>query len=330
MVLPFFIATYTTPGGSQGIYRSALDLETGALEAPLLAAATPNPSYLALSPDGSSLACVNEQSPGTLTLFKIGAEFRLSQRATIALTGQGPCFVQFAPDGQSLLTASYGSGDFETVALDGRTLWKWSAAATSSPAAHAHCLKSLPGTPWSFGTDLGQNLVISFRNGIMVHQHTLQAGSPRHFAFNPTENCLYVGSEYGSSITVLQLDRESGSLAESQTVSTLPARFQGENSTAEVLTHPSGKWLYVSNRGHDSIACFPIHGDGSLGGPAITQIGVQTPRGLAIDPTGAYLLAAGQSDGKIVSLKIDPINGIPAASGPMIKVSKPVHMLFGP
>lgn len=328
LAIPFFIATYTAPNGSQGIYKSTLDLETGALSQPILAAATPNPSYLAISPDRRWIACVNEQNPGQMTLFSLSPEDELHDPRVLPLQGKGPCFLQFLPDSQSLLAASYGSGDFECVSLAGKPLWGWNNVQAGQSPPHAHCLQPLPNSPFAVGTDLGRDLVLTFRDGRPVQAHVLAAGSPRHFAFDPTGKRLYVGSEHGNSVTTLEIDRESGAMTETQTLSTLPMDFQGNNTTAEVLLHPSGKWLYVSNRGHDSIACFPRLPNGVLAKPSIATIAAKTPRGMAIDPSGRYLLVAGQENGIVTSLKIDGSTGLPSPTGFEIKLSKPVHMLF--
>src|SRR5262249_6342253 len=152
---------------------------------------------------------------------------------------------------------------------------------------------------------------------------------PRHFAFHPTGHFAYVINEMQSTVTAFSYDASRGALKELQTVSTLPVDFKGENSTAEVQVHPSAKFLYSSNRGHDSIAIFAVDvakGTLRLVGHQSTQ--GKTPRNFGIDPTGRYLLAANQDSGTVVSFRIDLQTGRLSPTGQVVEVPSPVCVKF--
>ena len=333
MILPFFIGTYTSPTGSQGIYQSTLNLQTGELTTPILAAKTENPSYLALHPRGPNLVCVNESAQGAVTSYSISTDLKLTYPNITKLNGSGPCYISFISDGLQIYTASYGSGDYEEVNVAG-VPWSYNNNAEGEPPARAHSICTHPTLPFLFATDLGRNQLLSwtFESPTPTKSQVTNflAGSPRHMAFSKSGNTLYVNSENNSSVTAMQINPVTGELTAFQTISTLPPDTTTKNTTAEILIHPNGKFLYVSNRGHNSIATFTINGNETLATPTITQIEAQSPRGLAIDPAGNYLLAAGQTNDIIISLKLDQKTGTPSPTGHKITLSKPVHMVFVP
>jgi 6-phosphogluconolactonase len=137
---------------------------------------------------------------------------------------------------------------------------------------------------------------------------TPKGTGPRHLVFHPSRPVAYVANEQGGSVTSYQFDAKAGTLQPLQTVSTLPADFRGTNACAEIRVHPSGKFLYVSNRGHDSIACFALDGQGKVAalGQEPTE---KTPRSFDLDPSGKYLLAAGESSGKLAAYRVDGTSG---------------------
>ncbi len=160
---------------------------------------------------------------------------------------------------------------------------------------------------------------------------TTPGDGPRHLAFHPEGRYLYVNNEMGLSVSVFERDATSGALTFIQEVSVLPAgAFVKGATTAEIVCHPSGKWLYVSERGEDKIILFTIGEDGKLKRVASLSAGVKCPRGFAIDPTGHWLICAGQEDHKIVVLKIDQTTGMLEATDQEASVGTPVSVLFAP
>jgi len=151
---------------------------------------------------------------------------------------------------------------------------------------------------------------------------------PRHFAFHPKGKFAYVVNEMGSRVTAFSYDASRGALQEVQTTSTLPKDFSGEDNSAEIEVDARGRFLYASNRGHDSIAVFSIGKDGKLTLVENAPTKGKTPRNFKIDPTGAYLLAANQNSDNIVQFRIDRNNGRLTPTGKTIEVSKPVSLVF--
>lgn len=323
MILPFFIGTYTSPDGSQGIYQSTLNLESGALSESFLAAETPNPSYLIIREN--KLIAANEINRGQITEFTLTSEQKLAAPIVHKFPGGGPCHISRATKGNELYTAAYGSGDFNALSPTGQILWSHNNNMTDQPSARAHCIKPHPTLPFVFATDLGRNQILTFQQGRLIA--TTSSESPRHFIFSQSGTTLYVNSENASSVTAYRISSDSGTLTEIQTLASISENAP-KNTTAEILLHPSGKTLYISNRGDNSIATFSINSDETLAQIAITKTEAETPRGLAIDPTGKFLIAAGQTNNLITSLRLDPINGIPSPTSFQVSAPRPVHIVF--
>jgi 6-phosphogluconolactonase len=205
---------------------------------------------------------------------------------------------------------------------------------------HAHCVTLDSTNRFAFAADLGLDRVLIYRydpDAGSITPNTPPAGEvppgsgPRHFAFHPNGRTAYVINELTSTVTTFRYTAATGALEPLQTLSTLPADFTRSNSTAEVMVHPSGKFLYGSNRGHNSIALFTIDTESGLltaAGHEPTQ--GRTPRNFTIDPTGTYLLAANQESHSVVVFKIDPTTGRLTATGPPVEVFSPVCIEFVP
>ncbi len=205
---------------------------------------------------------------------------------------------------------------------------------------HAHEALLSPDNRYVLVPDLGIDQVLVYRLAAANATLTLNdvgsakvmpGSGPRHLAFAPHARCVYVLNELASTVIAFAWDSKAGRLRELQTVSTLPKGFQGPNNSAEIAVHPSGRFLYASNRGHDSIALFTIDGRRGTLTP-IEQASTQgkTPRNFAIDPTGAYLLAANQDSNDIVVFRIDPQTGRLSPFGSTLEVPSPVCILFVP
>ena len=351
-----YIGTYTR-GGSEGIYVSRLDLATGKLRPAELAAETANPSFVAIHPSRPLVYAVGEM--GSFQGKKTGAVSAFAMdRATGKLTllnqqssqGMGPCHVTVDPSGRCVLVANYGGGSIACLPIgrDGRLGEATSAIQHEGSSVdpqrqqrpHAHSMNLDVAGHFAFAADLGLDKILIYRLDAAQGKLTpndppwarLAPGSgPRHFAFHPTGRYAYVINELSSTVTAFRYDAECGRLTPLQTISTLPDGFDERNSTAEVQVHPSGKYLYGSNRGHDSIACFAI--DAATG--KLTAIGHEptqgkTPRSFGIDPTGRYLLAANQSTDNVVVLRIDAATGVLRPTGHGLDVSMPVCIKFLP
>lgn len=344
-----YVGTYT--GKSKGIYLGALDLRTGELTVSGVAAKSTNPSFLALHPSHRFLYAVNEVDNvtgfkgGTVSAFAVdpqtGALTFLNQQGS---RGMAPTHLAVDPSGKNVLVANYNSGSVAVlpIAADGSL-----GAATGfaqhhgssvnksrQSGPHAHCVALAPDNRFAFVADLGLDEVLIYQFDPV--QGTITPNAPpfgavppgsgsRHLAFHPDGRFAYVINELTSTITAFSYDAATGALQPQQTISTLPDGYKKTNSTAEVRVHPSGKYLYGSNRGHDSIAIFSI--DPATG--LLTLLGHQptggkTPRSFSIDPTGAYLLAANQDSDTITRFHIDPQTGLLAPIGKPVAVPTPV------
>lgn len=345
-----YVGTYTG-GKSQGIYRFSLDRATGKLTPAGVVPATNNPSFLAIHPNRRFLYAVNEtgnfngQKSGAVSAFAIDAQTGnltlLNQQPS---RGDGPCHLAVDKSGKSVLVANYGGGSVAAlpVGADGKlgpaTAFIQHAGSSVNPrrqeGPHAHCILLDRDNRLAFSADLGLDKILIYRfdpaRGTLVAHSppaaTVAPGSgPRHFAFHPNSRFAYVINELLSTVTAFRYDSRKGVLETLQTISTLPPGFSGNNSTAEIAVHPSGKFLYGSNRGHDSIAIFAV--DSSSG--RLTLVGHEptqgkTPRNFAVDPSGSYLLAANQDSDSVVVFRIDPATGKLRPTGQSVEVPMPV------
>ncbi len=345
-----YIGTYTGEK-SKGIYLSQLEPATGALSPAEVAAEVTSPSFLAIHPSRKFVYAVSEVSEsggkptGAVVAFavdpKSGKLKMLNQQSS---QGAGPCHLVVDATGKNVLVANYGSGSCAALPIleDGK-LGEATAAIQhmgksvkpNQQSPHAHSINLDAANRFAFVADLGLDKILVYKfdagKGSLTANDPpaaeLAPGSgPRHFAFHPTGKYAYVINEISLTVTAFNYDPSRGSLQEIQTISTLPEGFKGNNlSTAEVVVHPSGKFVYGSNRGHDSIVIYTV--DASTG--KLTYVGNQstggkTPRNFAIDPTGAWLLAENQGSGTIVVLQIDQKTGELKPTAHKLEVSSPV------
>ncbi len=354
-----YVGTYTR-APSKGIYAYRFKGATGEV-APIaiatagLAAETENPSFLAVHPNQRFLYAVNEISRyegrdgGSVSAFSID---RVSGTLTllnrVASRGGGPCHVSIDRSGKWLFAANYGGGSVAAFPVhDDGTLGEASAflqhAGASANKArqsgpHAHGAVVSPDNRFVLVPDLGLDRVFTYRldpvaGGLAPSEPGFAAiapgSGPRHVAFRPDGKFAYVLKEMLSAVVAFRYDARRGTLAELQTLSTLPEGFSGESSGAEIATHPSGRFLYASNRGHDSIAIFRIDAaKGTL--TPVDRVSTQgkTPRGFAIDPSGRFLIAANQNSGTLVIFRIDQATGALTATETAVQVPFPVSVVF--
>lgn len=338
---------------NDGIYLLELDRSSGKLKKIGGTSGIQNPSFLAIHPNKKFLYAVCEvaeidgKRTGAVAGFRIEQDGSLKPLNRQSSEGQGPCHLVVDKAGKNVLAANYGGGSVCCLPIgsDGHLA---SASAFiqhhgksvdpgRQEAPHAHSVNLDPANHFAFVADLGLDQVL-------VYQFDAEKGSlkpndppfakvksgsgPRHFAFHPSGRFAFVINEMASTITAFSYDDAKGVLTEVQTVSTLPEEVKG-NSTAEVQVHPSGKFVYGSNRGHNSIAAFAVdEKSGRLTPIGHQSTGGKTPRNFGIEPSGKFLLAANQDSDNIVVLAIDAESGKLSATGNEIKIPKPVCVKF--
>ncbi len=349
-----YIGTYTG-ARSQGIYLARFDPASGRLSAPKLAAKASNPSFLAIHPNRRFLYAVSEtgnfggKPGGAVGAYSIEAETgRLTLLNQQSSGGAGPCHLALDRTGKWLLTANYGSGSVALLPVQADGALGEPAATIQHQGSsinlqrqegpHAHFITVDPADHFVLACDLGLDKVLVYRlaplKGALVLNDPPSAAlkasaGPRHLAFHPNGRLVFVISEMGSSLTSFAYDAAGGTLKEVETVSTLPASFSGNSSGAEVQVHPNGKFVYGSNRGHDSIVAFavdPASGRLSLVGHQFTQ--GRTPRHFALDPTGHWLLAENQDSDSIVVFQVDAETGRLSPARQQVRVGSPVCIQF--
>lgn len=351
-----YIGTYTGPA-SRGIYQTTLDAATGQLVPPQLAAEIVSPSFVAIHPNQKYLYAVSEtadfdgKKTGAVTAFSIdestGALKVLNQQAS---EGMHPCHLVVDATGKNVLVANYSSGTVAVLPIDVNSGRVSKASSTiqhtgssvnkqRQEGPHAHSINLDAANRFAFAADLGLDKVLIYKFDPAAGTLTandpaagvLAPGSgPRHLAFHPSGKYVYVNNEMTSGITAFNYDAAKGSLTEIHTLSTLPGEVPG-NSTAETVVHPSGNSVYVSNRGHNSIAVFACDpATGRLTAKGHTPTGGKTPRNFNVDPTGTFLLAANQESGDVTVFRIDPATGGLTPTGTKIEVGSPVCIRFLP
>lgn len=344
-----------TSGDSQGIYVATLDEATGALSPPRLAAAIGNPGFLAMHPSKPLVYSVaaGKAADGSwkeeVAAFAVQDDGRLALLNTRPSGGNGPCHVAVDASGRVLLLANYNGGNVLSFPLgsDGRlgpaasTVQHHGSSvnAQRQKEPHPHGIYPDPTQTRAYVPDLGLDKVVIYRldaaSGRLSHNTpeyatTEAGGGPRHMAFHPNGRYAYVNLELTSRVAAYRVDAATGALEGFQVLSSLPTGAQAEgNSTAETLVHPNGRFLYVSNRGHDSIAVFAIDPqDGSLRFIEATSTGGRTPRSFGLVPGGRFLVAANQNSGNVTVFRIDSERGTLSSTGREVAIDRPTHVRF--
>jgi 6-phosphogluconolactonase len=348
-----YVGGYTGPD-SKGIHAFRYDTTHAALEPLGTLAEMQRPSFLALSPDRRFLYAVSElgndaKSEGYVYAFAIDhATGKLTFLNRQSSGGGGACHLVVDKTGKVLLVANYGSGSAASFLLkpDGSIGARVSKIQFegSGPNAerqggpHAHAVVLSPDNRFLFVPDLGADRIrtLSFdpSTGTLTQKADVvvkPGAGPRHFTFSPNGHFAYLICEMGSLVVAYSYNASSGLLTEIQSASSLPDGFSGVNNSAEIETDPSGKALYASNRGHDSIAVFAIDpATGKLTRQQVESTQARTPRNFTLDPTQKRLLAAGQDSNKIVIFDRDPLTGKLTPAGKTVDSPAPVCLLFTP
>jgi 6-phosphogluconolactonase len=356
-----WFGTYTGgPANSEGIYVSRFDAATGKLTAPVLAAAAKNPSFVALHPTLPVMYAVSEVADAdgkptgaVLALAIDEATGTLSKKNHQSSGGGGPCHVSVDRTGRVALAANYGGGSAICFGLTADGSLEPVVAGTPGgfiqhegtgpnpqrqEKPHGHSINPTADSRFAVTCDLGADRV--FVHALDVGKATLAphgfgrgtpGGGPRHFAFHPGGRFGYAVNELDRTVTAFAFDPQAGTLTEVQTVSTLPADVTDTKgfSTAEIVAHPGGTFLYASNRGHDSIAMYAVdRGNGRLTFLGAEPIRGKTPRNFVVDPTGKFLLAAGQNSHTVTVFAIDGETGRLSFTGQSLDVPSPVCIRF--
>jgi len=284
---------------------------------------------------------------GTVSAFRIEPSGALTLINRASSVGDGPCHVAVAPSGKHVAVANYGGGSTallpidDTGALGEASAFIQHEGSSVNPkrqeGPHAHSVTFDPSGKYLVVADLGIDKLLIY--GYDVTKGTLTpndapaalkpGAGPRHTKFHPTLPHLYSVNELDSTVTAFTFDTATGATKEFQTIETLPSDYTGTSTTAEIRVHPSGKFVYASNRGHDSISVFAVEREkGTLSLKGQTPTAGSTPRNFNIDPSGKYLVAANQNSDTIATFSIDQTTGALTLLGEPISVPAPVCVLF--
>ncbi len=343
-----YVGTFTSEG-AEGIYQCSFNASTGELSQVSVFKGVDNPGFLRKSPDGKFLYVVTrapvtvDPAGGSVAAYRIGLQGNLEFLNKQSSQGRDPCYVDVSPDGKWVAIANYGGGSVAIypVNQDGSlkpasSLVKHEGSGphpTRQKAPYAHSIRFSKDGKTLYAADLGTDQLLVYQLDEVTGMISpsvqpfvaLPPGSgPRHFEFSSDEKFCYVANELNSTVSVVE--RKSGRWTVTETLSTLPSEFTGDSFCADIHLSADGKFVYVSNRGHQSIAVFGRNSNGSL--TAITHVNVQGdwPRNFTIDPSGKYMLVANQRSHNIAVFELR--NGVPVYTGKDIKLPAPVCLAF--
>jgi 6-phosphogluconolactonase len=340
--LRLYIGTYTSKG-SQGIYQTAFNAETGELMEAVPAAASDDPSFLAISPDGAFVFAVSEVNGGSIRSFS-REDSTLNFISEASSGGIHPCHVAVDKTGKWVFAGNYTSGSLAVLPVlknggvgEPVQVIQHKGSGPNKDrqgGPHVHSVNVSPDNKTIFVPDLGIDKVMVYAfdktTGQLTpgnHMEVTPGSGPRHFTFHPNGKFAYVVQEMSGTVTLFNYIK--GGLEKVEEYSTLPESFEGDNSSADIHISPDGKFLYASNRFIDNIAAFSIDPQsGQLAAVSHHSVLGQIPRNFAISPDGQYLLVANQGSDNIVVFKRDQETGKLSPTGSEIKVSMPVCLLF--
>ena len=338
-------------GPGIGFSVAHFDTDTGALTQPRFLTEAVEPAYFVIHPDGRHLYTCNSGSPGGVSAYEI-------DRATGQLTllnkepsgGADASYVCLDQTGRFVLVANYEGGNIAVFALQpdgrigGRTAFAQHTGSSVDPKrqthAYAHSIIVDPTNRFALIADLGVDKLFVYRfdekNGSLRPNDppfaTVRPGSgPRHVKFHPNGRWVYLINEMGCTVTAFNWDSDHGALTEFQTISTLPADFKGASTCAEIKVHPNGRFLYGSNRGHDSLAVFAIDSTtGRLAPLEYVSTRGKIPRNFTFDPTGRWILCTNHGSDNAVVFRVDATTGRLTPTGQPVSVPSPFCERFLP
>jgi 6-phosphogluconolactonase len=344
---------YFGTGGkdSKGIYLARLDMDSGKLSEPVLAAEANRPGFLAFNPDKTRMYSIGRmtddagKSTGGVEAFNIDRKTGLLTAINKQSTRGGVCHLSLDPAGKCVLVANYGGGSVASypITKDGSIgpmasfiQHQGSSVSPRQKGPHAHSINVDPAGRFAVAADLGLDKLLVYKLDpatakLTPHSEAKLApgAGPRHFTFHNNGKFGYVLNELNGTITAFSYDADKGKFTEVQTISTLPAGYDAWNSTAEIRMHPTGKFIYASNRGHDSIAVFRA----DLETGKLTFVQREGSRGhhtrnFCLDPTGKFLLAAAMHDNRVSVFRVDSTTGKLEYTGHRISLSGPMCVRF--
>lgn len=338
-----YVGTYTD-GDSDGIYICDISSDSDqSIQKRESISVSDNPSFLTVHPNKDYLYAVHEIEQGGVTAFRIRENGGLRRLNRVESGAGGPCHCSVHPSGEFLLVAHYTGAAVSVLPIhDGRLEPPSDVVHHSGSSvhpdrqtqAHPHSIVPSPNGQYLYVADLGTDEIVSYRlnkpsgtlERISLVRVTPGAG-PRHLSFHPNEHYVYAINELESTLTGFEWNSETGYLTEITIESTLPPGFNGSNIAAEVQVHPSGQWVYASNRGHHSVAIFGIDQDtGEIRPIGYEPTRGEWPRNFALDTNGELLFAENQKTSHIVVFEIDNMSGDLRATGDRISIPDPVCM----
>lgn len=351
-----FISAFAGAQEGAAIHAYRLDVKTGELKLAERTTGMANPFFLALSPNGQFLYSIhaptfsgkdNEEVAAYRLVGRTGKLEAINRRSTL---GTASCYLDVDATGKTLLVANYTSGSVAALpinkdgSLGDATSFVQHSGSSVNPMRqkepHAHCFVISPDNRFAFAADLGIDQIVSYRLDAAASKvasnrqpfvRTPPGTGPRHLTFHPNGKLVYAINELANSVTQFDYVPESGMLIERQTISTVPADFTGTSHCADLKITPDGRFLYGTNRGHDSIACYRIHEDGRLTLVAITPSLGKGPQNLLITPNSALLLCANMPGNNVAVFRIDSTNGQLQNVGAPIEMPSPscIRLLGG-
>ncbi len=342
--IEILVGTYTNET-SKGIYKLAFNPADGTLENKVLVVESTSPSFLIQSKDKQFVFAVNEKDPGKITSFKWNSSrSELEEMNTVESMGSGPCHIELNNKENLLSVANYGSGNIAVYPVNNgkiidsvqvRQHMGSSIVVPNQKSPHAHCSKFDKQGKFLYVADLGIDQIVSYpmnADGILGEKQTAldldKGDGPRHFIFHPSKNLAFVVNELSSTVTAVKVNHETGIFEKIDKQSTLPKDYSEKSYCADIHISSNGKFLYASNRGHNSIAVFSVSDEGKLELLQTESVQGDWPRNFTFSPDEKFLLVANQNSDNITVFNINPETGLLAYTGNEIKISKPVCLEF--
>ena len=342
--IELLIGTYTDKS-SKGIYRILFNPVSGTLGNMELVAEAASPSFLSISKDKQFVYSVNERDPGKVSSFRWNtARTELNLINKVSSEGTGPCYSEINNSGNLLAIANYGSGNIAVYTVDNGKIGEnpetrqhvgSSIVKPNQNAPHAHCSKFGTDGKHVYVADLGIDEIVSYsvseegKLGDKQIALSMDKGDgPRHLVFHPSKDIVFIINELSSSVTSAKVDKLTGLFEKIDKKSTLPKDYAEKSYCADIHISSDGKFLYASNRGHNSIAIFSVTDEGGLKLFSTTPVEGDSPRNFTISPDENHLLVANQKSDNITVFKRDQKTGLLTFTGNEVKLSMPVCLKF--
>lgn len=343
-ILKLLVGTFAE-GDDQGIYQLDFNPETGVLTNSRHVAVENRPGYLYLSKDGERVYSSNGTQPGSVSVFKWNKDkTALDKMGNLSSKGDGACYIGLSPDEDLLAAANYDSGGIvlypvgpngEVVDEPQKMQHEGSGPHSNQKSAHAHCVQFSSKGNFLYAVDLGIDQILVYPitqekklDKAAVSLQLDPGDGPRHLIFHPTKNMAFIINELSSTVVSASVEPLTGKFKKIDKQSTLPADYKGKNSCADIHLSPNGKFLYASNRGHNSIAVYSVSDSGHLKTVAIESIQGDWPRNFILSPEGNFLLVANKNSNNITVFQVDKETGCLKYTGSQIGIPQPVCLKF--